>query len=629
MKRILTIALSVLPLIAAAQSFTNLTLQQAQEKAQNEKKIILVDVMNMRQQNDAKLKQEKDVLALEGVSDYIAQNIVAIRIDMGTEAGKEFAPLLQMNMYPAYAFLMPNGDLLQVVHPFLIGKTPSLFLEKAKEAVSIANEKWKNSRQITFKEISFEQALEIATKENRLIFIDAYTDNCQPCMKMAKNVFTLDRVADFYNANFINLSLNLGTVRTDLAKKYNTFGYPSYLFINAKGDLIYSADGYTEADKFIEYGKTALSKQSIQFTDGTWNEILQMAKKENKPIFVDCYTVWCGPCKMMAKDVFTDSKVAEYYNANFINYKSDMEKGEGIELKNKFGINAYPTFLYIDKNGNVINRIVGSMPANEFIEKSKSGMSEKGVAAMQERYTKGERSESFLKEYLKVLEEAYLQKDARKVTEELFKTTDLSLLKSEEYFNLYEKYIDSPDSEIFKYIYSNKNEFYKLYPKERIDKKFTMVWGNGSRTFVKKIDGAVQFDSKGYEQYLKRMKKEKVKDLEEITFNADLFNADQMGKWKEYVELADARIKKIKIENVPDIMLYNWGLRIDQNCKDKQLREKAAGWFSSMLPVIADREAKAKERAVQSGGMVAFSMVNYLKEYQRLCTSLTGKQINY
>lgn len=628
MKKLLTIALSVLPLLAAAQSFTDLTLQQAQKKAQSEKKIILVDVMNMRQQNEAKAKQEKEIYALPGVQEFMTKNIVAIRIDMGTEAGKEFAPLLQMNMYPTYAFLMPNGDLLHVVNPYSIGKTPSLFLETAKEALDKANEKWKNSRHIIFNEATFEQALEMAAKENKLIFIDAYTDNCQPCMKMVKDVFSQDKVADYFNANFINLTINLGTVRTDLAKKYNTVGYPTYLFVNSKGDLVYSASGYMEADKFMEHGKTALSKNGIQFTHGTWNEILELAKKENKPIFVDCFTVWCGPCKMMSNTVFMEQDVADYFNSTFINAKIDMEKGEGIDIKNKYEVKAYPTFLFLDKDGKVINRLVGSMPGAEFIAESKLGMSGNGLAKMQDKYAKGERSSAFVLGYLAVLDKAYLQKDAQTVATEFFKNLkpeDYSLLKTKPYWDLFEKYVNDYNSDVFKYVYANKAEYYKLFPQDALDRKFLEVWTKGSQSFVTKEGDVVKFDEKGFNDYAKMMKKEGVKDWEDIVINAKIINAEQQKDWNEFVKLIDAKIKAKTLDNISVNELYNWGMRIDKNCTDKKYRNQAAVWFANMIPVLAEKEAKRNAEAKKAGVMLAMSMIDYPKEFQRLYDSLSAK----
>lgn len=80
-----------------------------------------------------------------------------------------------------------------------------------------------------------------------------------------------------------------------------------------------------------------------------WKKIVKKAKKEKKLIFVDCYTSWCGPCKMLAKDVFTNDKVADFFNANFVNAKFDMEKeADGVVLKKQFGVNFFPTLVFVD-----------------------------------------------------------------------------------------------------------------------------------------------------------------------------------------------------------------------------------------------------------------------------------------
>ncbi len=66
----------------------------------------------------------------------------------------------------------------------------------------------------------------------------------------------------------------------------------------------------------------------IKFLENpTWTTVLAQAKKENKMIFLDAYATWCGPCKQMDSEVYTNSAVANFYNANFINVKYDMEKG--------------------------------------------------------------------------------------------------------------------------------------------------------------------------------------------------------------------------------------------------------------------------------------------------------------
>ena len=99
------------------------------------------------------------------------------------------------------------------------------------------------------------------------------------------------------------------------------------------------------------FGETGAQNRSIEFREGNWEQMLKMAKKEKKMIFVDCYTSWCGPCKMLAKNIFTQDSVADFYNANFICFQIDMEKGEGPELARKYGVAAFPTLLYVDKDG--------------------------------------------------------------------------------------------------------------------------------------------------------------------------------------------------------------------------------------------------------------------------------------
>ena len=81
----------------------------------------------------------------------------------------------------------------------------------------------------------------------------------------------------------------------------------------------------------------------INFLHGTtWAEAVAKAKAENKLIFIDFYTQWCGPCMNMAQTVFSLPTVGYYYNQTFINLKIDAEEGEGITLAKKYGVRSYP-----------------------------------------------------------------------------------------------------------------------------------------------------------------------------------------------------------------------------------------------------------------------------------------------
>jgi thioredoxin-related protein len=122
---------------------------------------------------------------------------------------------------------------------------------------------------------------------------------------------------------------------------------------------------YSKPWKSVTEGK---NETGIAFHQGTWDEALQLAKKEGKPIFLDISASWCGPCKMLKARTFPNEEVGEFYNANFINVAVDGEKGEGVELARKYQIQGYPSLIYIDKNGQLIAQTAGYRNPKQLID---------------------------------------------------------------------------------------------------------------------------------------------------------------------------------------------------------------------------------------------------------------------
>ena len=158
----------------------------------------------------------------------------------------------------------------------------------------------------------------------------------------------------------------------------------------------------------VSFGVFAQSG-GVKWEEGTFSQALEKAKKTSKPVFLDCYTSWCGPCKHMANNVFTLPQAGEFFNSAFINIKIDMEKGEGIQLKEKYAVKAFPTFIILDSNGNETGRIVGGGELDAFIGKVKAAMSsDNSPAALKARYDKGNNVEDAII-YMTLLEESYMQ----------------------------------------------------------------------------------------------------------------------------------------------------------------------------------------------------------------------------
>jgi thioredoxin 1 len=120
------------------------------------------------------------------------------------------------------------------------------------------------------------------------------------------------------------------------------------------------------------YGTGQAKKTGIRFFSGDWKDALAKAKRENKCIFFDAYASWCGPCKTMDSVVYTDSKVAAYFNKKFISFRIDMEKGEGPDLARKYpSIDGYPSLLFFGSDGRLIKTLLGSRTAPVLIVEAK------------------------------------------------------------------------------------------------------------------------------------------------------------------------------------------------------------------------------------------------------------------
>ncbi len=119
--------------------------------------------------------------------------------------------------------------------------------------------------------------------------------------------------------------------------------------------------------KYFNAPIAANNSSRIVFIENSWDEALKQAAAKNKYIFVDAYATWCGPCKMLKEQTFTDDKAAAFYNANFINVAIDMEKGRGPELAQQWQLRAYPTMIIFNPKGKPVLGTVGFIKASELI----------------------------------------------------------------------------------------------------------------------------------------------------------------------------------------------------------------------------------------------------------------------
>lgn len=202
--------------------------------------------------------------------------------------------------------------------------------------------------------------------------------------------------------------------------------------------------------------------RSVNFEHGTLAEALAKAKAANKPVFFDGYTTWCGPCKYMSNKVFTQNKVADFFNANFICIKVDMESEAGKVLASKYGVKAFPTFLILDTAGNMQHKIVGGGEADSFIEKVKVGLNpETSLTGQEAAYEKGNRDPKFVRSYLTTLQNAYMQSESEVVAQSYLRSLKENDRVSKDNWPVYNDFVNDLFSKDFIFILTNRLKFTK------------------------------------------------------------------------------------------------------------------------------------------------------------------------
>ncbi|MDR6459613.1 thiol-disulfide isomerase/thioredoxin [Chryseobacterium vietnamense] len=208
------------------------------------------------------------------------------------------------------------------------------------------------------------------------------------------------------------------------------------------------------------------AQEAIQFQELPFKDIIAKAKKEKKLVFIDAYASWCGPCKMMEKNVFTQKAVSDYYNTNFINARFDMEKGEGRDIASKFGVRSYPTYLFLNGEGELVSRNTGYLEESLFVAMAQdinSPGNKKG--SLKDRFAGGEKDPEFLINIMKLNANSDYE-FAKKASERYFqnKKKTEELTKDEIGFLLY--FVKSSEDINYPVFASRKAEIIKFLPEE-------------------------------------------------------------------------------------------------------------------------------------------------------------------
>lgn len=323
---------------------------------------------------------------------------------------------------------------------------------------------------------------------------------------------------------------------------------------------------------FLGYFATLNSfAQGIHFEhDLTFSQALEKAKEEGKIVFMDCYTTWCGPCKKLSAETFTNNEVGEFFNSHFVSLKVDMEKGEGPELSGRFTVRGYPTLLWINPDGSIKHRTMGFVPAEKLLneaQKATDTLSGK-IALMRTEYNSGKRDINFLNDYLNTLSRIGGGSDS--ILQEFINSLSPANLKNGKYIQTIFNATDNLQSAGLTYIMQNRTTVEAIVGKATFAKKVDNVADKALNDAVIKKDDIL------FHGAIKLLGDLGESNAPERIAHSYMEYTERIGNWKMYDKYASEYVQKFGLKDDKELSNIAWNYYL--NIEDKKQLEKAKKW---------------------------------------------------
>lgn len=215
-------------------------------------------------------------------------------------------------------------------------------------------------------------------------------------------------------------------------------------------------------------------KENLQFDD-----VLKMAKEKNKFIFLDFGSITCKPCLYIKKEVLTLDSVADFINERFVSVDYNLGK-EKDRLRKLYKVEGEPVLLILDQNGTLMHRMAGKMEGDQIMQRFKQGLDTKNnFVALTNKYASGNRTPEFIMQYLEALYAASETDVMNNVTKEYLQGP-VDRIKDPGVWKVFYKYNQDLASREVMYMFENKEEFYKLFGKDKVDAKINKLYSEKS-----------------------------------------------------------------------------------------------------------------------------------------------------
>jgi thioredoxin-related protein len=304
----------------------------------------------------------------------------------------------------------------------------------------------------------------------------------------------------------------------------------------------------------------------LEYFNKPWKEVLAKAKAENKYIVVDCYTDWCGWCKVMDKETMTNDEVIVMLHQNYIAVKMDMEHGEGVKMAMKYHVSGFPSFLYFNPEGRYVYQSAGYQKKDAFLAELK-----KVLQPSEQIYAPGF-TQSLDIDFPAFYKNAFAENGKR-----TFPTTEevQSFIRmqrdphSEVSWGIISKF-DVGDKYTH-YFLANVERYRKIFGKVSVNDKINnLIGAQLSEATKAKSDSA-------FEVVLQMVGAYMGEDAAMSKIFCRLSYYKGVGNWEQYAVAASDYIDKVGFVNTDYINSLSWDLY--EHCGNQSVLKKSVGWM--------------------------------------------------
>ncbi len=314
----------------------------------------------------------------------------------------------------------------------------------------------------------------------------------------------------------------------------------------------------------------------ITFQEGEWNALLQQAEESENLVFIYAYAQWCEPCQEMEEYIFADLEVSNFYNQNFINVALDMEAYPGVDLAEQFAVGAYPSFLFVNAENQVVHRGCGGMDTADILEMGRAALDDKAnLLSFEKQYKAGVDSVGFLLNYLAILEFVCL--DAEQFASNYLASIPAEELMTEESWAVMASYQWDIYSREFQHLIKNQKAYGEAIGSDAVQAKIYDTY----LAQYQEIYESEELHDFGMRALMNALSQTTFSGVDTLRLMTNLHYAEYSENWSDYAEHAIDYVGMMELSNPEELSELAWKFYLF--VEDSKQLEIAAGWASEAV----------------------------------------------